>query len=994
MSDRSLAAERIRVRGLVQGVGFRPTVWRLARELGLSGEVRNDGEGVLIQARGAGAALETFCQRLVSECPILARIDSLERQPWPAGLAALDSAAAEAGAGRGTEADSRTGADAGSGTWIGIGTGAEDGDRAGTVETEGFHIRASVAGRIETGVVADAATCAACAAEIADPADRRYRYPFANCTHCGPRLSIVRAIPYDRANTSMAAFPLCPDCRREYEDPADRRFHAQPIACPVCGPRAWLEDVQGQEIAPASLDAVDAVAAASRLLAQGQILAIKGIGGFHLACDATNAQAVAALRQRKGRYRKPFALMARDLEVIRRYAWLTEVEASALQSPAAPVMLLDKKQADPTPLADQVAPGQTTLGFMLPYSPLHRLLLRDWNRPLVMTSGNRSEEPQCIANDDARQRLTGLADAFLLHDREIFNRVDDSVLRVMDGEVRPLRRARGLAPLPLNLPPGFAVAAPVLALGGELKNTICLLRSGTRAVSAPLAGSGAALVMEEGVHPLPPTPSRVGRGGKTGHALLNEAPLPISAEGDGAGKSLPTAADMGGAVQGGGSPAQAILSQHLGDLEDARTADEFERTLGLFQALFHHRPVRLALDLHPDYRSTLVGQALAAERGIEVVRVQHHFAHIASVLADAGWPLDAGAVLGIAFDGLGWGADGTVWGGEFLVADYRGYERLGQLRPVPLPGGARAIREPWRNLYAQLATCLGWEEVTAAYPDLELTRYLATKPLATLDTMMARGLNSPQTSSAGRLFDAVAAALGLCRDGISYEGQAAIELETLAVTADARALTAGETYPFGLVEAEGRWLLDPAPFWRRLLEDLANVPLALSLEGRDQVSQDRDQEGTGQIIHDQDLRDTGQVIQERLIRAAGLQNLKHARGSMGPVVKERGQGDADQGIHERALGIIAARFHLGLARAAAELAVRLAEARGLDTVALSGGVMQNKTLFEALARELRGRGMRVLSHRQVPANDGGLALGQAVIAAASLIPTTLIPSSR
>ena len=441
-------------------------------------------------------------------------------------------------------------------------------------------------------------------------------------------------------------------------------------------------------------------------------------------------------------------------------------------------------------------------------------------------------------------------------------------------------------------------------------------------------------------------------------------------------------------------PAQAILSQHLGDLEDARTADEYERTLGLYQALFHHQSVRLALDLHPDYRSTLVGQALAGERGIEVVRVQHHFAHIASVLADAGWPLDAGPVLGIAFDGLGWGADGTVWGGEFLVADYRGYERLGQLRPVPLPGGARAIREPWRNLYAQLATCLGWEAVRAAYPDLELIRYLAHKPLAILDTMMARGLNSPLTSSAGRHFDAVAAALGLCRDGIAYEGQAAIELETLAVTAGAGALAAGETYPFDLVEAEGGWQLDPAPFWRHLLEDLARVPPALTLEGGDRFILDRDQGGTGQIIYVQDHRDAGQVIQERLVRHTDLRNLNHARGSMGPVVQERDWGETDQEIHERAMGAIAARFHLGLARATAELAVRLAQARGLDTVALSGGVMQNKTLFEALARELRGRGMRVLSHRQVPANDGGLALGQAVIAAASLIPTTLIPSSR
>ncbi len=905
----SLVVERIRVRGLVQGVGFRPTVWRLARELGLAGDVRNDGEGVLIRVQADQTDLDDFCHRLLEECPVLARIDAVERGSLTEPLAGA-----------------------------------------------GFHILASAAGPIATGVVADAATCAACAAEIANPTDRRYRYPFANCTHCGPRLSIVSAIPYDRANTSMAAFPLCSDCQREYQDPADRRFHAQPIACPVCGPRVWLEGTTGiaapdrepawpkvaeppphltsadlpgaprdacdasfstfARLDPATFGAQDAVAAASRLLAQGKILAIKGIGGFHLACDASNAQAVAALRQRKGRYRKPFALMARDLEVIRRHALLDETEAGLLASPAAPVVLLEARNPvqetakvgivphrsentdassaatgragwrragvstagmrspslqgrihgaprPPSPgpdnpaitdpgyyrdmpqaeagglmasevaakIAPEVAPGQTTLGFMLPYSPLHHLLLQDWDRPLVMTSGNRSEEPQCIANDEARQRLAGLADVLLLHDRDILNRVDDSVMRVMDGAPRPLRRARGLAPAPIPLPPGFANAPPILALGGELKNTICLLR-----------------------------------------------------------------------------PGQAILSQHLGDLEDARTADEFERTLDLYQQLFQHQPMAIALDRHPDYRSTWVGRALAAERGIAVIAVQHHFAHLASVMADAGWPLEGSKVLGLAFDGLGWGEDGSVWGGEFLLADYRGWERLGHLRPVPLPGGTRAMREPWRNLYAQLATCLGWETCATAYPDLELTRYLVAKPLATLDTMMARGLNSPLTSSAGRLFDAVAAALGICRDAIAYEGQAAIELETLALRA---AGEEGGAYPFGLVMAGDRWLLDPAPMWRALLADLAS--------GRNP-------------------------------------------------------------------GSMAARFHRGLAQGAADLAGRLAAERDIATIALSGGVFQNKTLFEAITQRLRQQGLRVLTHRQVPANDGGLALGQAVAAAATLIP--------
>jgi hydrogenase maturation protein HypF len=924
-----LVAERIRVRGLVQGVGFRPTVWRLARELALAGDVRNDGEGVLIRVQAGQTDLDDFCRRLLEECPVLARIDAVERGPLTEPLAGA-----------------------------------------------GFHILASTAGPIATGVVADAATCTSCTAEIADPADRRYRYPFANCTHCGPRLSIVRAIPYDRANTSMAAFPLCSDCQREYQDPADRRFHAQPIACPVCGPRVWLEGATGlaepdrgpvssgvgepsppltrtdrpdaqrdrnlpqdqdhpqaddpgahrdpcnagashfKRLDPAALGAQDAVAAASWLLAQGRILAIKGIGGFHLACDASNAETVATLRQRKGRYRKPFALMARDLEVIRRHALLAEAEARLLASPAAPVVLLEARDPvqeavkvgtvpkgsensaassaatgragwrragvstagmlspslqgcihgvprPPPPgpdnlnhlgvvsshdaptadvagsrvsdnaalIAPEVAPGQTTLGFMLPYSPLHHLLLQDWDRPLVMTSGNRSEEPQCIANDEARQRLAGLADVLLLHDRDILNRVDDSVMRLMDGAPQPLRRARGLAPAPIPLPPGFEAAPPILAMGGELKNTLCLLR-----------------------------------------------------------------------------PGQAILSQHLGDLEDARTANEFERTLDLYRQLYQHEPAAIALDRHPDYRSSWVGRALAAARGIEVIAVQHHFSHLASVLADAGWPLDGGKVLGLAFDGLGWGEDGSVWGGEFLLADYRGWERLGHLRSVALPGGTRAMREPWRNLYAQLATCLGWEACIAAYPDLEMVRYLAAKPLATLDTMMARSLNSPLTSSAGRLFDAVAAALGICRDAIAYEGQAAIELETLALRA---AGGEGGAYPFGLVMAGDRWLLDPAPMWRALLADLAS--------GRNP-------------------------------------------------------------------GSMAARFHRGLAQGAADLTGRLAGERGIATIALSGGVFQNKTLFEAIVQRLRHQGLRVLTHRQVPANDGGLALGQAVVAAATLIP--------
>jgi len=772
-----LSAEEIRVRGLVQGVGFRPTVWRLAREYGLRGDVRNDGSGVLIRVIGSQAEIERLCAGLREDCPPLARIDAIERR----------QASIEIG-------------------------------------HDGFRILASGAGEVRTGVVADAATCTACRTEVFDPSNRRYRYPFANCTHCGPRLSIVRSIPYDRANTSMAAFPMCPACQAEYDDPADRRFHAQPNACPVCGPRVWLEDADGNRL---DMPDQDPIAAASRLLHEGWIVALKGIGGFHLACDAGNAQAVSELRARKRRYRKPFALMARDIDVIRRYASPDVREQALLSTSAAPIVLLD---ADgPQRVADDIAPGQATLGFMLPYSPLHHLLLADWERPLVMTSGNLSDEPQCIANSDATSRLGGLADVYLLHDREIVNRVDDSVVRVMLGRPRLLRRARGYAPSPIPLPPGFERAAPVLALGGELKSTICLLKDG-----------------------------------------------------------------------------QAILSQHLGDLEDARTADEFERTVALYRSLFEHRPSSVAVDLHPDYRSTRYGQALAAKEDLPLVRVQHHFAHIAGVLADNGHPLDAAPVIGVALDGLGLGADGTLWGGEFLLADYRGYRRLAHLKPAPLPGGNKAMLEPWRNTYAHLVTHFGWERFVELFAGTELANWLLDQPIDILATMLQRGLNSPMSSSCGRLFDAVAAALDVSRTSVRYEGQAAIELEALAAQHgdDDRA------YPFAVIEPNeaAPLQLDPTPMWEALLADL----------------------------HSRELR-----------------------------------------------AAIAVRFHAGLAAAIAGLAARLAREHGADTVALSGGVMQNRILFEGIASRLFAAGLNVLAHEQVPANDGGLALGQAVVAAAT-----------
>ncbi len=770
--------ERIRVRGLVQGVGFRPTVWRLARELGITGDVRNDGEGVLAHLWAPTGAIDRFCRRLGEECPPLARIDALERSLLDEGP-----------------------------------------------KPDGFRILVSDSTVVRTGIAADAATCSACTQEIRDSSNRRYRYPFTNCTHCGPRLSIVRCIPYDRANTSMSVFPMCEACEREYRDPSDRRFHAQPNACPVCGPNVWLEDRKGTRLDPSGAGVVDAIAYASGLLKEGRILAIKGIGGFHLACDACDEAAVSELRRRKRRYRKPFALMAREPDVIRRYCRLDAEEVRLLAGPAAPILLLETDDSDR--VAAEIAPGQTTLGFMLPYSPLHRLLLEGWDRPIVMTSGNLSEEPQCTDNLEAGQRLGGLADFYLLHDREILNRVDDSVVRIMDGAPRLLRRARGYAPASIPLPSGLRQAPPVLALGGELKNSICLLQGG-----------------------------------------------------------------------------RAILSQHLGDLEEVRTAAEYERTIGLYRELFQQDPETLAVDCHPDYRSTQLGRAWAAREGLHLVEVQHHFAHIAAVLADNDWSLDAGPVLGIALDGLGLGDDGTFWGGELLVADYRGYERVGHLKPMRLLGGAKAILEPWRNAYAHLASHFGWAEIERRYPDLDLTRYLAQKPLPLLETMLERGLNSPLSSSCGRLFDAVSAALGISRDAVAYEGQAAIELEALAASA---IKGCGEGYEFDVEAGRGCLILDPAPMWAALLED-----------------------------------------------------LKHGRETR----------------------VIAARFHIGLAAALVSLVQILSESHGFEAVALSGGVFQNKILLEGVGERLRSAGLRVLCHAQVPANDGGLCLGQGAVAAA------------
>ena len=734
----------IRVRGCVQGVGFRPTVWRMAHELGLSGDVRNDSEGVLIRVAGGSKAVSALLERLRREPPPLARIERIEQR------------------------------------------------QAHAVWAPGFRIIVSDAGVARTQVAPDAAICAECAREVLDPAQRRYRYGLANCTHCGPRFSIIRGVPYDRSATTMARFALCAACRAEYDDPADRRFHAEAIACPVCGPRNHPSIEQG-----------------ASLLTQGGILAVKGLGGYQLGCDATNADAVSHLRAAKHRETKPFALMARDLEVIREFCVVSPNEANLLASPAAPIVLL---RAQGKQLPDAVAPGLATLGFMLPTTPLHLLLLREFERPVVMTSGNLSDEPQITDDSEALAQLGEIADLVLTHDRQIASRVDDSIARVIGGVPRMLRRARGFAPAAIPLPPGFDDAPNLLAAGAEQKSTFCLLKDGA-----------------------------------------------------------------------------AILSQHIGDLEDARTLDDYKRGIECYAALFDHRPVAVAADPHPEYLSS----KYARETGLPLIEVQHHHAHIAACLMENDCPLDVAPVLGIVLDGLGWAGDGTIWGGEFLLADYRTARRLGSFKPVAMPGGAAAVREPWRNLHAHLLAA-------GLQPD---------KPHALLDSMIRSGVNSPLASSCGRLFDAMAALLGVCGERQGHEGEAASRLEALVCERTMLYEDDARAYPFQCVNGPIVHL-DPSFMWHAALADLRG-------------------------------------------------------GTPEPV--------------------IAARFHKGLAIALVATTCALAERASFDTVALSGGCFQNAVLFDHTERRLHDAGFAVLSHRTVPANDGGLALGQAAVAAARLM---------
>lgn len=775
-------AETIQVRGTVQGVGFRPTVWRLAQQWQLRGQVFNDGQGVTIEV--AGEHINQFVDQLLQEPPRLAHIQSLQRQAM----------------------------------------------NADTITGDGFHIVDSVNSHIDTDVAADAATCSECLRDIQDPNNRRFGYAFTNCTHCGPRFTITQAVPYDRGNTSMAVFTQCPSCQAEYDSPNVRRFHAQPNACSHCGPSlSWVE--QGVRTA----GDIKQLAAALRA---GKIVAVKGIGGFHLMCDAQNKGAIDELRKRKQRGAKPFAIMAKSCSEIQRYAQLMPGEQALLESPSAPIVLLSKREDCALP--DNLAPKLNTLGFMLPHSPLHHLLFAEFDGPVVATSGNAKGFAPCIDDEHALSALSDIADAWLLHNRIIINRCDDSITRVTPLGEQMIRRARGYAPSSLALPEGFHCdeqLPSVLALGGELKHSFCCL-----------------------------------------------------------------------------SHKRALLSQHMGDIKHLQIFDELTRSIDLYQQLFDHRETLIAIDKHPAYMSHQMGTERATQLGIPLIEVQHHHAHIASCMSEHMRPLNAPPVIGIALDGIGYGDDGNLWGGEILLADYCRAQRLAHLPAVGLPGGDLAAHEPWRNLVAHLYHCWGdqWRHFGGSLAD-----ELHTLPINTVEQMLNKQVNAPHSSSAGRLFDAVAAALNICRQGIDYEGQAAIELEALT-SVDECLSEQSNWYPIASNEVAGAMQFDLQTMWQSLLNDLR----------------------TQQPAH-----------------------------------------------------LISARFHGGLAHALARVAVSLVITHQLDTVVCSGGVMQNQVLASVLDRQLKAKfataspshALSVLHQHTIPANDGGLSLGQALIAAAQTI---------
>ncbi len=757
MTD-ALTANRLEINGIVQGVGFRPFIYQLAKHHGLKGEVANTATGVSLILEGPENDIRQFIDDLPTKKPPLAHIVEVSVTPEAVkGFAAFS-----------------------------------------IVKSRGSTTRATL-------ISPDVMVCDDCLAEMHDPGDRRFGYPFINCTNCGPRYTIIDDIPYDRPQTSMRHFTMCPLCQAEYDDPGNRRFHAQPNACPVCGPRVTLCDAGGKAV-----DTDDPIAETASRLKQGHIVAVKGLGGFHLAVDATHADAVERLRRRKHREEKPLALMCNNLDRIRAIAFVGTAEERLLVSIQRPIVLLEKREN--TPIAESVSPRNRFFGIMLPYAPVHHLLLDAGFAALVMTSANISEEPIAIDNAEAFGRLAEIADNFLVHDRDILLRSDDSIVRYSAGHMRPIRRSRGYVPVPVFLKDEMP---PVLACGAELKNTVCLTR----------------------------------------------------------GK-------------------QAFVSQHIGDLENRATDDFFRLTVDHLKRILDIDPQIVACDLHPDYMSTRYAREL---EGIPCIQVQHHHAHIAACMAEN---MADGPVIGLSFDGTGLGTDGTVWGGEVLVADYHTFTRAAHLAPVPMPGSAAAIKEPWRMAVGHLNAAFG-EELGAL--QLPFLRSVAKQRVDMMLAMMEKQINSPLTSSLGRLFDAVAAIIGL-RGQVAFEGQAAMELEMI-------------------------------------LDDTESGSYDISWE------------------------DDGpcRIATTPIIRA---------------VVR-----DVEKGVSPN---VVSARFHNTLILLFDQLCRHLRTETGIDRIALSGGVFQNNRLLTGLSAALEKGDFDLLTHRLVPTNDGGLSLGQAVVAAAKM----------
>lgn len=760
----SIKAIHIHIRGIVQGVGFRPFVYGLADRFHLNGWVLNSSAGVEIEVEGEENQLQAFLAALSEEKPALSQIDNIKTE---------------------------------------------------MIEVKGFNRFTINHSEPKAGefipISPDVSICEDCLRELFDPSDRRYRYPFINCTNCGPRFSIIKDIPYDRTKTSMADFPLCEDCRQEYENPLDRRFHAQPVACDVCGPKIWYEE-KGEVLG----EQEESLQFARAAIKDGKIIAVKGLGGYHIACDATNQEALQTLRERKRRTDKPFALMAFDLETVRKYCRITPQESGLLTSRKRPIVLLRKAKAGILP--EEIAPRQENFGFMLPYTPLHYLLLEpaeDFPEVLVMTSGNLSEEPIAYQDEDALQRLSPLVDGFLMHNRPIFMRVDDSVTRAVDENEYPVRRSRGYVPDAMKIPQD---TPSICAVGGELKNTFALSRD-----------------------------------------------------------------------------QYAFISHHIGDVANYETMQSFETGIAHFQHLFKIIPQAYACDMHPNYFTSQYARKMARSTGKPLVEVQHHHAHLAACLADNQRCLSEEKVIGVIFDGTGYGTDSTIWGGEFLIGNLRGFERVYFLEPTPQPGGDLATQNPSRMALAHLwRQGLPWE---SSYPAV---RALTSMELEVLQNQLEKSINAPLTSSMGRLFDAVSALIGVC-ESVNYEAQAAIELEAIA-DEDEEGF-----YPFEITSDSAEIRLKP--FWESLLDDV---------------------------------------------------NMKIPRST------------------------ISARFHNSIVQLQLAISKKLRQQTHINTIVLSGGVWANQYLLNRSKKVLSDNGFDVLTHRRVPCNDGGIALGQLMIAAAKL----------